>query len=132
MKKYLPIPFVFGLTVGLSLFSSLPMVRTQEKPKEPRASQQAEIGDKELKAFAKAYVEFHKIRAAHEPALKKSADLQAQSKVEQEALSKFSKALEKQGLTLEGYGRLFLAVNSDEKLREKALRFIEEERKNRS
>ena len=85
MKKYLPIPFVFGLTVGLS-FSSLPMVGTQEKPKEPRASQQAEIGDKELKAFAKAYVEFHKIRAAHEPALKKSADLQAQSKVEQEAL----------------------------------------------
>jgi uncharacterized protein DUF4168 len=128
MKKYLPIPFVFGLTVGLSFFSFLPMVQTQEKPKEPRVSQQAEIGDKELKAFAKAYVEFHKIRVAHEPALKKSADLQAQSKVEQEALSKFGKALEKQGLTLEGYGRLFLAVNSDEKLREKALRFIEEER----
>jgi hypothetical protein len=95
MKKYLPIPFVFGLTVGLSFFSSLPMVRTQEKPKEPRASQQAEIGDKELKAFAKAYVEFHKIRAAHEPALKKSADLQAQRKV-RKALSKFSKSL-KQG-----------------------------------
>ena len=132
MKKYLPIPFVFGLTVGLLLFSSLPVVRTQEKPNEPRASQQAEVGDKELKAFAKAYVEFHKIRVAHEPALQSAPDTQAKSKVEQEALSKFSKALEKQGLTLEGYGRLFLAVNSDEKLREKALRFIEEERKNRS
>jgi hypothetical protein len=129
MKKYLPIPFVFGLTVGLS-FASLPVVRTQEKPQQPRASQQAEIGDKELRSFAKAYVEFHKIRVAHEPALKNSADLQAQSKAEQEALSKFSKALEKQGLTLEGYGRLFLAVSSDEKLREKALKLIEEERKN--
>ncbi len=130
MKKYLPIPFVFGLTVGLSFFSSLPVVQTQEKPKEPRPSQQAEIGDKDLRSFAKAYVEFHKIRVAHEPALKNSADLQAQSKAEQEALSKFSKALEKQGLTLEGYGRLFLAVSSDEKLREKALKLIEEERKN--
>jgi len=79
MKKYLPISFVFGLTVGLSLFSSLPMVRTQEKPKEPRASQQAEVGDKELKAFAKAYVEFHKIRAAHEPALQSAPDTQAKS-----------------------------------------------------
>ena len=132
MKKYLPIPFVFGLTVGLSLFSSLPVVRTQGKPNEPRASQQAEVGDKELKAFAKAYVEFHKIRAAHEPALQSAPDTQAKSKVEQEAVAKFGKALEKQGLTLEGYGRMFLAVSADEKLREKALKLIEEERKNRS
>ena len=77
-------------------------------------------------------MEFHKIRAAHEPALQSAPDTQAKSKVEQEAVAKFGKALEKQGLTLEGYGRMFLAVSADEKLREKALKLIEEERKNRS
>jgi hypothetical protein len=128
MKKFFPIPLVFGMTVGLSLFSFIPMVQTQDKPTEHRSGQ-TKVSDKELRAFAKSYVEFHKIRAEYEPALDNAQDPQEKAKIEQEALAKFGKAVQKQGLTVEGYERIFLAVNSDEKLRREAIRLIEEERK---
>ena len=110
-----------GLTVGLS--------GAQEKPALQQPSKQSEIGDKELKAFAKSYLEFHKIRAEYEPALNQARDSQEQGKIEQEALAKFGKAVQKQGLTLEGYFRLYQIVNANEHIRDKALKLIDEERK---
>ena len=92
-------------------------------------SKQTEIGDKELRAFAKSYLEFHKIRAEYEPALNQARDSQEQGKIEQEALAKFGKAVQRQGLTLEGYFRLYQTVNANEQIREKALKLIDEERK---
>jgi hypothetical protein len=110
-----------GLTLGLS--------GAQEKPALQQPSNQFEIGDKELKAFAKSYLEFHKIRAEYEPALNQARDSQEQGKIEQEALAKFGKAVQKQGLTLEGYFRLYQIVNANEHIRDKALKLIDEERK---
>ena len=92
-------------------------------------SKQTEIGDKELRAFAKSYLEFHKIRAEYEPALNQARDSQEKGKIEQEALAKFSKAVQRQGLTLEGYFRLYQIVNANEHIRDKALKLIDEERK---
>ena len=110
-----------GLTVGAT--------GAQEKPALQQPSKQTAIGDKELKAFAKSYVEFHKIRAEYEPALNKARDPQEQGKIEQEALTKFAKAVQKQGLTLENYFRMYQTVNTNDSLREKALKLIDEERK---
>ena len=84
---------------------------------------------KSLRAFAKSYLEFHKIRAEYEPALNQARDSQEQGKIEQEALAKFGKAVQKQGLTLEGYFRLYQIVNANEHIRDKALKLIDEERK---
>jgi hypothetical protein len=128
MKMILRTLVVFGMTIGLSLFSSIPMVQTQEKPTEQRAGQQ-EVSDKELRAFAKSYIKFHRLRAEYQPILDTVHDPQVKGKMEQEALAKFSEAVEKEGLTLEGYARIFQAVNADEKLREKAIKLIEEERR---
>ena len=103
--------------------------RAQDKPSLQQPTKQTEIGDKELRAFAKSYLEFHKIRAEYEPALNRARDTQEQGKIEQEALAKFGKAVQNQGLTLEGYFRIYQTVNANEQIREKALKLIEEERK---
>ena len=85
--------------------------------------------DKELKAFAKAYVEFHKIRSAYENSLDDVRDRQEETKAQHEALIKIDKALEKQRLKPDAYYRIFKAVNADEKLRAKTMKLIEEERR---
>lgn len=102
----------------------------QDKTTIQQPSQQTVVGDKELRAFAKSYLEFHKIRAEYEPALNQAGNSQEQGKIEQEALAKFGKAVEKHGLTLEGYFRLYQTVNANDLMREKALKLIDEERKN--
>lgn len=128
MTKLSPISLVLGMTIGLSLLWSIPMVHTQERPMKQRPGQQ-EVSDKELRAFAKSYIKFHQLRAEYEPILDTVYDPQVKGKVEEKALAKFSEAVQKEGLTLEGYARIFQAVNADEKLREKAVKLIEEERR---
>lgn len=101
----------------------------QGSPKQAPAAEQGKVSDKELQAFAKAYVEYHSIRQAYEPRLAKVQDAKEKEKIQQEGDSKVKKALEKQGLTADSYNRLFTAVNRDEQLRKKALKMINEERK---
>jgi CRISPR/Cas system-associated protein endoribonuclease Cas2 len=48
--------------------------------------------------------------------------------VQDEAVALFSKALEKEGLSMQQYSVLFHTVNADDALRERVLRLIEEER----
>ena len=104
-------------------------IPAQERPKVQQPNRTTSVSDKDLEAFAKSYIEFHRIRVEYEPALLSANDPGEKGKIEREALAKFGKAVEKQGLTLESYARLFQAVNADEQLREKALRLIAEEQK---
>lgn len=114
-----------------ALLTGIPVTVTgaQDKPSLQQPSKQTEIGDKELRAFAKSYLESHKIRAEYEPALSQARDTQEQRKIEQEALAKFDKAVQNQGLTLDGYFRIYQTVNANEQIRDKAFKLIEEERK---
>jgi hypothetical protein len=116
---------MFTLAVGLIglLFGSV--ISAQEVPE-----QKANISDKELKAFAKAYVEVDKIRLAYEPSLRNAQSPEQVQNIQQEATVKMEKALEEQGLTSETYVRIFNVVNDDVELRGKTLKLIEEERKN--
>ncbi len=91
-------------------------------------SEQAGVSDQEIRAFAKAYVEFHRVRQAYEPALKNAQDPKEKRKLEQEANSKIEKALERHGLTVQKYNRIFAAANRNEALRKKALGLIGKER----
>jgi hypothetical protein len=123
---------VFVMIIGglVALVASPAIViRAQDKARDQQPSQQSEISDKELKAFAKAYVEFHKIRSAYENSLDDVGNRQEQTKAQHEALIKIDKALEKQGLKLDALYRIFKAVNADEKLHAKAMKLIEEERR---
>jgi len=123
---------VFVMIIGglVALVASPAIViRAQDKAQDQQPSQQPEISDKELKAFAKAYVEFHKIRSAYENSLDDVGNRQEETKAQHEALIKIDKALEKQGLKPDALYRIFKAVNADEKLHAKAMKLIEEERR---
>ncbi len=107
-----------------------PATGAQESPKQKPSAEQANVSDKELGVFVKAYVETQKIRLAHEAELKNSRDAEESQKIQREGNSKLQKALEKHGLTVQSYNRIFSAVNGNEELRKKALKLIEQERKN--
>jgi hypothetical protein len=117
-----------ALLMTAVLMSPAPLAHAQEVPKPP-ATQQSKVSDAELQAFAKAYVEYHKIRQKYEPELKAAKDPQQSKKIEDEANAKIKDALTKQQLTVQEYNRLFTLVNNDETLRKKAMKRIEEERK---
>jgi DNA-binding TFAR19-related protein (PDSD5 family) len=85
--------------------------------------------DKDLRAFVKAYVEYQKIRQNYEPKMNNTRDEKEKQKIQREGDDKVKQALEKQGLTPQAYNRLFVAVNGNPQLRQKALALINDERK---
>ena len=129
MKQFATRHWVIISVIGSLAGPTVSVPNAQDKPSLQQPSKQNGIGDNELRAFAKSYLEFHKIRAEYEPALNQARHSQEQGKIEQEALAKFNKAVQSQGLTLEGYFRLYQTVNANEQIREKALKLIDEERK---
>lgn len=114
------------LSVALMLCLA-PVVQAQEQPQAPGA-EHPPMNDAQLRSFAKAYIEFEKIRAEYEPRLGAANSPQEKSLVEQEAVAKFGKALEKEALSLQQYSVLYHTVSADPGLRAKVLRLIEEER----
>lgn len=105
------------------------VTHAQEPPKQSAPSPQAAVSDRELGAFAKAYVEFHKIRQTYEPSLGNAKDARESERIQREANVKIKAALEQQGLDVNSYNRIFTAVNANEELRKKALGLIDRERK---
>jgi hypothetical protein len=80
-----------------------------------------QISDRELTAFAKAYTEVQQIRSQYEPSLRKTKDAKESEKLK--------KTLNKEGLSVDRYNKIYAAVNANEELRRKALRIVEQERK---
>jgi hypothetical protein len=87
------------------------------------------ISDKELAAFAKAYVVVQQIRSQYEPSLQKTKDLKESQRLQQEANAKIKNTLDKQGLSVDRYNKIYAAVNGSEDLRRKALKMVEQERR---
>ena len=115
--------------IGFLPFYFAPVAYAQSQPSQQGAGQQVKVSDKELKAFAKAYVEYHKIRQRYEPPLSDVKDPAVKEKLQREGNSKVKQAVEKQGLTVDRYNKIFATVNANEELRKKALKLINEERK---
>lgn len=113
----------------IPLLAAAPLAMAQSSKPEPSTAGQTSVSDKDLKSFAKAYVEYHKIRQSYETQLNKAQDAKEKEKIQQEGNAKVSKALQKEGLTPESYNKIFSTVNNNEQLRRKALKFIDEERK---
>ncbi len=120
--------FVLGYFLGFVLLCAGPAASAEEvRPRHPRASQNS-VSDSDLRAFAKAYVDYHKIRQTYEPRVSKAENPNEKDKIQKEGNSKVKQALEKHGLTAQSYNQLFAAVNGNATLRQKALKFIEQER----
>jgi Domain of unknown function (DUF4168) len=119
------------VVASISMFfvmSSAPLVMAASM--QGNAAPASKVSDRELKAFAKAYVEYHQIKRSYEPKVKTMKDEKTKQQVKKEGNNKVLHALEKQGLTPQKYNQLFAAVNKDPQLREKALDLIEAERRN--
>ena len=112
--------------IFLAGFLILPLAkqgRAQESPK-----QQLNVGETQLRAFAKVYVEVEKIRQTYEPRLKEAKNPEEGKQIQTEAVSKMQGALTNQGLTEESYTQIFEVARADEGLRKKLIELINEER----
>jgi len=122
---------VVGVLAVFWIMAVAPPLSAQEAPKQTQAADPSTVSDKNLKSFANAYVEYHKIRQTYEARIGKVQDPMEKEKIQREGDSKVKQTLEEQNLTPDSYNRLFTAVNGNEQLRRKALKLIDEER-NRS
>jgi uncharacterized protein DUF4168 len=123
-KKQIVLSIIAGALLSPGLTT-----HAQQSSKPQSVQQQTRVSDSELRAFAKAYVEYHKIRQKYEPQLKATKDAQQSKKIQDEANAKIKDVLAKQQLTAQQYNRVFNLVNNDEALRKKAMKLINEERK---
>jgi hypothetical protein len=97
-------------------------------PNRAAEAEQTKVSDSELKAFIKAYVAYHRIRQSYETKMAAAKDQKAKEQLQREGDDKVKQALQQQGLTPQSYNRLFVAVNNNPQLRQKALALISEER----
>lgn len=118
------------LALGISLLSAfasaLPAAFSQEKP--PQGSSKQTIpNERDLGAFARAYVGLQKIRTNYQQSLETTEEPEKQQVIA-EVNGKIASLLEKEGLTVDRYNQIFALLNTDEKLRQKTLDLITQER----
>jgi Domain of unknown function (DUF4168) len=119
---------ILALLVSISL-PAAPTWSGEASPKQTSPAEPTNVSDKDLRAFVKAYVEYQKIRQNYEPKMNNTRDEKEKQKIQREGDDKVKQALDKQGLTPQAYNRLFVAVNGNPQLRQKALALINDERK---
>jgi uncharacterized protein DUF4168 len=116
-----------GLGLMIAILYGAGVATAVEAPVKP--GNESRLSDKELKAFAKAYVDYQKIRRTYAPALEQAKDPAQKKQIEQEANAKIKRSLDAQGLSVARYNQIFAQVNSDPPLRKRVLQQVEEERK---
>jgi hypothetical protein len=119
---------VIGVLAVCLVIAVTPPLSAQDAREQTQAADPSTVSEKNLKAFANAYVAYHKIRQTYEAQFGKVQDPKEREMIQREGDSKVKQALEKQNLTPESYNRLFTAVNGNEQLRRRALKLIDEER----
>jgi len=87
-----------------------------------------ELDEKQLRSFAKVYVQVEKIRQEYEPRAKEASGPEEGKQIQQEAQSKFQQVLTKEGLSEESYTKIFDVARADQDVRKKILQMISEEK----
>ncbi len=119
---------LIGIVAVCAVIAVAAPLSGQDTRERIQATELSGVSDKNLKAFANAYVEYHKIRQTYEAQLGKVQDPTEREKLQREGNAKVKQALGQQKLTPESYNWIFTAVNGNEQLRRKALKLIDEER----
>ena len=115
---------LFALIAGSAASPFLQAVFAQEPSK-----QESKIDTTQLRAFARVYVEFEKIRDTYQPRLSNAQRDEEGAAIQKEAGVKIDEALAKEGLTRENYSQIINTLNTDSEFRAKAMQLIDEERK---
>jgi hypothetical protein len=111
------------LVAGLSILPLSTKALAHQLP-----TQQTDVSENQLRAFAKVYVEVEKIRQTYEPRLKEAKDPEEGKAIQNDAVSKMQEALSKEGLTEANYTQIFEIARADPGLRKKLVDLINEER----
>ena len=83
---------------GAVLLGMAPFTHAQDMRKPNPSAQPTQLSDKDISAFAKAYVEYQKIRQTYEPRLKRAQNAKEKERIQREGDLKVKEALEKNGL----------------------------------
>src|SRR3990167_1210495 len=106
MKNFFARSAYFAVLTGPVFLSFPPVTGAKDLPKQTQSAEPTKLSDKDLRAFAKAYVAYQKLRQTYEPRLGKIQDPKEKQKLQQEGDAKVKEALEKHGLTPQSYNRL--------------------------
>ena len=68
------------------------------------------------------------MRSIYEPQVSGAKTPEEKTRIQQEAVAKFGSVLEREGLTMQRYAALHKTINGDDRLREKVLKLIEDEK----
>jgi len=136
MQKFIAHPVMFIALLSLGSLLWTPVIHAQVRSQPPSAGQSTQqspqprkdVSDKELQAFAKAYVEVQKIKESHQGSLKSAQDPEQVQKLQQKTNAEMTKAMEKQGFTPEAYAQMLATINSDNTLNKKVLDLVQKER----
>ena len=135
MHHFLAHPVKFIAVLGLGSLVSTPLLQAQVQPQAPsggpsmhHAQPRKEISDKDLQAFAKAYVEVQNIEESHQAALQNTRDPAQVQQLEQQTDAAMAKAMEKQGFTPQTYAQMLTVINRDTTLNKKVLDLVQKER----
>ncbi|HEV8343576.1 MAG TPA: DUF4168 domain-containing protein [Candidatus Binatia bacterium] len=109
----------------LAIGTKPPLVDAQEAVRERRVQLGESVSEEKLKAFARAYVVLQQIRLEYEPTIQTVRDPNEITRIRQETNSRIEQVLQKQGLDVESYAKIFTAVSSDEKLKQRTIEFIQ-------
>lgn len=115
-----------GVAIFAVLIAAVPVTLGQEKS--PQVSSQTTPNDRDLGAFARAYVGLQKIRATYQQSIEATEEAEKKQEIIAEVNGKIANLLEKEGLSADRYNQIFAVLNTDEKLREKTLDLITQER----
>jgi hypothetical protein len=109
----------------LAIGTKPPLADAQEAMRERPVQLGESVSEEKLKAFARAYVVLQQIRLEYEPTIQTVRDPNEITRIRQETNSRIEQVLQKQGLDVESYAKIFTAVSSDEKLKQRTIEFIQ-------
>ena len=114
------------MTVMLALMgiAGAPLTWAQSEPAQIEQSK-ATYSDAELKSFAAAAVDVHRINSNYLPKLA-DANPDEQRQIEKQALQETTRAVEKQGLTSDKYDEILSAAQSKPEVAKKVEQFLNE------
>jgi hypothetical protein len=119
------------ITIYIFVFAAPFLVIQAPEPSHAQETPNRQAGtvdERELRAFAKVYVQVEKIRLTYGPRLKETQDPEKNMEIQKEAKSKIDAALAQEGMTVESYSQVVKTMNDNDELRKKAIEFIDQER----
>jgi transcription initiation factor IIF auxiliary subunit len=110
-------------------FLASPMAMAQgEQQAQPMPQQQEapEVSESQINAFVEAYIAVSEVREEYTARLQEAEDQEQAQQLQQEANDAMTAAIEDNGMSIEEYQEVAMAVNADADVREQVTTMLEE------